>query len=108
MRSPINMLHTHQVLHDVAEERKAQHFQWGQQNLPDGTGQPCDEADRDHLQLQADRATLSGTLSWRLLLEEEVAEALAETDQERLREELVQVAAVAVQWIEALDRRGGS
>lgn len=46
--------------------------------------------------------------AWRHILDEEVAEALAETDPERLRAELVQVAAVAVQWIEALDRRAAT
>ena len=35
----------------------------------------------------------------------EVAEALAETSPARLRVELVQVAAVCVQWLEALGRR---
>jgi hypothetical protein len=53
-----------------------------------------------------DRAVREGTLTWTHILEEEVCEALAETDQERLREELVQVAAVACAWVECIDRRG--
>ena len=36
---------------------------------------------------------------------EEVAEAFAEADVRRLRAELVQCAAVAVKWVEAIDRR---
>jgi hypothetical protein len=36
---------------------------------------------------------------------EEVREAMAESDPAKLRVELVQVAAVSVAWIEALDRR---
>lgn len=97
---------TESVLEDVAAERARQRARHGKQTLPDGTGsEPWDEADRDAARLRCDRAALAGSLSWRLVLEEEVAEALAETDPELLRAELVQVAAVAVQWIEALDRR---
>ena len=44
--------------------------------------------------------------SWALVLLEEVLEAMHEDDVERLRAELVQVAAVAVRWIGALDARG--
>jgi hypothetical protein len=36
---------------------------------------------------------------------EEVAEAIGAANEDRLREELVQCAAVAVAWIEAIDRR---
>jgi hypothetical protein len=43
-------------------------------------------------------------LTWADVLNEEVAEALAATSVAHLREELVQVAAVAVRWIEAIDR----
>lgn len=39
------------------------------------------------------------------MLLEEVAEAFAESDDARLRAELVQVAAVAQAWIESIDRR---
>ena len=41
------------------------------------------------------------------ILNEEVAEVYAESDPVRQREELVQVAAVAVQMIEVIDRRLG-
>lgn len=47
-----------------------------------------------------------GKGTWRHILQEEVAEAFAELDPAPLREELIQVAAVAVAWIEAIDRRG--
>lgn len=46
-----------------------------------------------------------GGLTWRHILAEEMFEALAESDPAKLRAELVQVAAVAVQWVEAIDRR---
>jgi hypothetical protein len=44
------------------------------------------------------------TLTWADILEEEIAEALAESDPVKLRAELVQSGAVIVAWIEAIDR----
>lgn len=99
--SPETML----VLTDVAEERLDQRRRHGTQYLPDGTGEAWDDVEREAAQHRCDVASRSGAVSWRLVLEEEVAEAFAETDPAALRAELVQVAAVAVQWIEALDRR---
>lgn len=97
---------TEAALEDVAAERARQRARHGEQRLEDGTGlEPWDEVERDEARLRCDRATLAGRVTWRHVLEEEVAEALAESDPEQLRAELVQVAAVAVQWIEALDRR---
>jgi hypothetical protein len=49
----------------------------------------------------------SKACTWSAILLEEVFEAMAEDDPERLQKELVQVAAVAVAWIEALNQRGG-
>ena len=42
---------------------------------------------------------------WMRLVREEVAEAFMESDPVRLREELVQVAALCVSWMETLDAR---
>ncbi|TIH26025.1 NUDIX hydrolase, partial [Subtercola vilae] len=42
---------------------------------------------------------------WQDILLEEVFEAFAESDTSKLRTELIQVAAVAQQWVEAIDRR---
>ena len=44
-----------------------------------------------------------GSITFEHILTEEWAEVLAEEDQDALRTELVQLAAVAVQWIEKLD-----
>lgn len=99
------MEQTARVLADVAAERVRQRERWGEQTLDDGTGGKRREQERDGRRRVADLFAELGTLTWRHVLEEEVAEALAETDDCLLRAELVQVAAVAVQWIEALDRR---
>lgn len=93
------------ILSDVIYERQRQHARWGRQSHPDGTGGMSAVLAREAAQRECDDLTVSGLLTWRAILAEEVAEAFAEVDQDRLREELVQIAAVAVQWIEALDRR---
>jgi hypothetical protein len=93
------------VLRHVAAERVLQDARWGEQNHPDGTGGNAVTADLARLVCQQSAA--AGQLTWRQVLDEEVQEAFAEADPGRLRVELVQVAAVAVAWIESIDRRGG-
>lgn len=101
---------TNRVLVDVRIERTRQHAKWGEQNHPDGTGLDalfvmasygCDAEDAKACCQAAFRA---GEGTYAHILWEEFAEALEETDPKRLRAELVQVAAVVVQWIEKLDR----
>jgi len=55
-----------------------------------------------------DVAAAFGRVSWADILLEEVFEALAEDDPAALRVELIQVAAVAVQWVEAIDRKASA
>lgn len=113
---------TGHMLGRILYERMRQDAKWGEQNHPDGTGprkKPLYELaphDRDGYSPSAaritqlarrncDAAAQRGELTWRDILLEEVFEALAEDDPARLREELVQVAAVAAAWTEAIDRR---
>ena len=97
---------TQPVLADVASERRRQDDLWGEQNHPDGTGRAAQVAAAEVARAITDRSAEAGTLTWAEILTEETTEALAETDPAKLRRELVQVAAVAAAWIEALDRRG--
>lgn len=60
---------------------------------------------RDMARLECDERHKAGEATWLDILREEVLEAFAEDDPARLRTELVQVAAVAVAWVEAIDRR---
>lgn len=96
-----------QVLQDVAVERAFQNGKWGEQNHPDGTGLDCPSSGWLAASYRQDcqRAAEDGTLTWRHILREEYAEALAEDDPAKLRAELIQVAAVAAAWAEAIDRR---
>lgn len=91
------------VLEEVLQERHNQHEQWGEQNLPDGT-HPTFVTQRDEHQ-QRRRGRSNENLLWGDILLEEVYETLSETNHNKLRAELIQVAAVAVQWAEAIDRR---
>ncbi|RVX40416.1 ADP-ribose pyrophosphatase YjhB (NUDIX family) [Nonomuraea polychroma] len=95
------------VLAEVAAERAAQDKRWGMQELPDGTGGGRTTAASDRARQETETAARDGALTWRHVLAEEVLEAFAEADPDRLRAELIQVAAVAVKWTQALDRRHG-
>lgn len=103
------------VLGEVLRERERQNQKFPDQHLPDGTG-PCVAWTADwrnepamHLVEYArdrtDRAATDGTLTWLDVQLEELAEAFTEEDTTRLRAELIQVAAVAVRWVEDIDQR---
>lgn len=87
---------------EIVSERRSQDVKWGEpHDAADGTGQgelfmavPFAEL-RDDMQSRVDRAAYrnESRMSWVLL--EEVFEALAESDDQKLRAELIQVAAVA-------------
>lgn len=94
------------VLSDVAAERLAQDALWGVQDFPDGTG-PDGHGAADEAKRACRDAAARGELTWRHIFTEEFLEALAESEPGPLRSELVQTAAVAVKWIQALDRRHG-
>lgn len=102
---------TEDVLDDVMSERLRQIQKWGRQSLVSWTGP---ERNCANLGKNADIATRIQTFNdtygqpyWSHVLLEEVYEALSETDPEKLREELVQVAAVAVSWCEDIDQQNG-
>ena len=109
-------LETSYVLDDVLTERRRQDARWGEQNHPDGTGprriEPCagfpiTNAELAILAHQRCQAMADATtVTWADIFREEAREVhAAEPDSDELRNELVQVAAVAVAWIEAIDRR---
>jgi hypothetical protein len=103
--TPVTSTDTADLLAEVADEMARQDAKWGEQNHPDGTGRPSDDSMARMARNATNHAALSGRLTWRLILAEEVAEAFAEVDPVALREELVQIEAVCAQWRRALDRR---
>lgn len=104
------------VEREVRDELARQDEKWGEQNHPDGTGPKTPIVvgiARMHEAATAarracQRAASEGDVTWRHILLEEVAEAFAEEDPAKLRAELIQVAAVAQQWVAAIDRRTAS
>jgi hypothetical protein len=89
----------------IAERRRQDEKHPDTVNFPDGTGGQALKELSMIARLQCDEAVDRGTCTWRHVLTEEVSEAYAESDPELLRAELVQVAAVAMRWVEALDAR---
>jgi len=95
-----------QVLEEIAAERRAQDAKWGMQDWQSGTSEAWAAACAAS-KARCDEADGAGVPTWAMILEEESLEVLSETDPVKLREELIQVAAVAVAWIESLDRQQG-
>lgn len=94
------------ILSEIAEERARQDAKWGQQNWPDGTGLDR-HLNMTHVHIaraKCDYARRDGTITYRHILKEEILEAFAEADPVALRKELLQSAAVIVQWMERIDR----
>ena len=87
----------------VCSERLRQLKKWGPQHHPNGTGNAEQMQTAAYAKMDYERASKEGRLTWCHILNEEVAEAFAESDTERLKEELVQVMAVCAAWIEDLD-----
>lgn len=108
-------MNTTSVLRLVLEERQAQEARYGVVNpmLKSGTGPETrwllpytgDSAEQIQLTLRQDYQDWedeAGLPTWAHLVREELAEAFQEADPERLAEELVQVAALCVSWVERL------
>ncbi|MEV6832837.1 hypothetical protein [Amycolatopsis sp. NPDC051102] len=110
---PIVSQHTAAILARIATERARQDALWGEQNHPDGTGPDVEvaglsrrAADAAHTaRFTTEIARAEGRLTWLHILREEVYEGFAEADAADLVEELIQVAAVAACWAEAIERR---
>lgn len=123
------------VLEEVSRERVRQDAKWGQQNHPNGTGEPgmepfgySDAADladwlakpepdgtvADFMRHRCEVMFSQGSGTYEAILTEEWGEAVSEPDPAKLRAELIQVAAVAIAWAEKIDRaslaggRGGA
>lgn len=108
----------------VRAEREEQDAKWGEQNHPDYDPHDIPAVMRGEYAFRADRwkeinarraergcevkhrLPAAPCTAWDGILLEEVYEALAEENPDKLRAELVQVAAVAQAWAEAIERRG--
>ncbi|MEV6621055.1 hypothetical protein AB0M83_02605 [Amycolatopsis sp. NPDC051106] len=110
---PIVSAHTAAILTRIAAERARQDALWGEQNHPDGTGPNVEvaglsrrAADAAHTaRFITEMARAEGRLTWLHILREEVYEGFAEAAADDLFDELIQVAATAACWAEAIERR---
>ena len=97
---------TQAVLAAIDFERKRQDVKWGNlPHLPDGTGDQVWSELATMAKQVCDEAAKTKTVTWTDIFLEEVYEALAETDMDKVVGELVQVAAVVSRWIEDLAER---
>lgn len=114
--APDNTVEQLSAIRDILAEaeRARQDVKFGEQNHPDGTGPGAYWPAYGNMDFVADAmkrlCQSSGKPggegdSWFKVLAEEFTEAMAEDDSAKLRAELVQVAAVAVAWVECIDRR---
>jgi hypothetical protein len=111
---------TNPVLREVVAERARQDAKWGEQNHPDLSpyaqkpwvhgpatyfyGLPPVEQAKQ----LTDADAAGGSCSWARIALEELTEAIDAADQgdeDAVRTEVIQLAAVCVQWAQAIDRR---
>lgn len=100
---------------DVRAEIARQDEKWGEQNHADGTGAgvvllsamtyPTMTEMADKMRQICQDADDDGSVDWLKIALEEVFEAAAESDQAKLRTEVIQCAAVFMQWAASIDRR---
>ena len=99
-----------QLLVEVSNERWKQQQKFGPQHHLRDRIAPGEldiyKVEADWCRAECDKHAADGGASWTDILLEETFEALAESEPAKLRAELVQVAAVAMAWVEAIDRRG--
>lgn len=92
------------VYTEIEEERNKAEAKFPDQHLPSGTSRSDWSGEELAAKAECNKRHKYGNLTWRDVLYEEVCEAFAEEDPAKLRAELVQVAAMAVRWIEDLGR----
>lgn len=89
----------------VDDERQRQLSLWGPQPLPDGTGMPEQIEAADVARQNCQDAFADGEGTHAYVMIEEAREVLAETDPDKLKAELIQLAAVCAKWIADIDSR---
>ena len=100
---------TPEILREVEHERDRQDAKWGQQDhLSVHPLAWYDIASEGDAKNSCEAATKAKQLSWADIAIEELSEAIFAEDDDARREELVQLAAVAVAWIACIDRRNAS
>lgn len=93
------------ILDEILAERRRQHELHGDQtHLPMGEVTTLDHQRLTTARRNHDHAVIDGTLTFRHILDEEFCEVLAAETIAEMRAELVQVAALCQQVLEAIDK----
>jgi hypothetical protein len=103
------------VIEEIKEERKRQDAKWGVQNHPcldlgllnRSPERMCEEYEiptESRAKQLCDRSFLVGSGTFAHIAVEEMSEVVSAFDIHKRREELIQLAAVCVAWIEKIDR----
>lgn len=87
----------------IAEVDRSIRLHGDQRHLPIGGGRYQDQAAATRSRMITDTNARLGLVSWQDILREEFHEAFAETEPLKVRAEMIQVAAVALKIIDAID-----
>lgn len=90
------------ALKAVEAEMSRQQELWGFHDHPNGTSNDFITHSR-HFRIACADAFENGNGTWADILTEEFYEVLAEEDPQKLKEELIQLAAVAVNWASVIE-----
>lgn len=108
------------VYAEIIAERNRQDAKWGEQNHPsldpiltgrNGGASPqrlCEEYEipsEARAKFKCNEAAEKRVLSWAHIAVEELSEAVSAIDDKTRRGELIQLAAVIVEWIQSIDRQ---
>lgn len=103
------------IFNEIYEEREKQNTKWGEQNhqsvdpllLKRESERMCEEYEipsENRAKFICQNAAKYGNITWSHIVVEELAEVVSCKDENLRREELVQLAACVVAWIESIDR----
>ena|ERR1700748_1699925 len=101
-----------EIFNEISAERLKQDVKWGEQNLPSVVPglTPKELSERYEIPTEErgkkiyDHYASTGEQTFTDIAVEELTEVVGALNEKDRREELVQLAAVIVQWIEAIDR----
>ncbi len=106
------------ILEEVKQERIRQDLKWGEQNHPSvdltlnsrhpyPSDRMCEEYEiptESRAKFLCENSFTDNHGTWAHILVEEVSETISSPNEELRREELIQLIAVAVAWVESIDR----
>lgn len=100
-----------EIIKQIIDERKRQHKLWGEQNHPSivkDFPHPLSEyygiRDEEEAKIICESRLIHNEGTWADIFLEEVSEVIHADSPEKMKEELIQVLAVGVAWIQSIDK----